>query len=72
MKGKSKWKKKDLLKKAMEYLEMGGDTYFYSLALNGYRKELVQDNFLGLTIGSVLLIVGFVYIVKFIKKKLMS
>lgn len=59
-------------KKAMEYLEMGGDTYFYSLALNGYRKELVQDNFLGLTIGSVLLIVGFVYIVKFIKKKLMS
>lgn len=59
-------------KKAMEYLEMGGDTYFYSLALNGYRKEFVQNNFLVLIISAVVLIVGFAYLVKFIKKKLIA
>ena len=59
-------------KKAMEYLEMGGDTYFYSLALNGYRKEFVQDNFVVLIVSAIVLIVGLVYLVKFIKKKILS
>lgn len=59
-------------KQAMQYLEMGGDTYFYSLALNGYRKEIVQQNFVILIVGAIVLIVGFVKLAGFLKKKLSS
>ena len=57
-------------KQAMEYLEKGGDTYFYSLALNGYRKEVVHDYFAYILGGGVLLIVGLSYGIKWIRKKL--
>lgn len=59
-------------KVAMEYLEKGGDRYFYSMALNGYRKEVVKDYFIYIVIGAVVLVVLFVISFKWIKKKLLS
>ncbi len=57
-------------KLAMEYLEKGGDTYFYSLALNEYRKEFVHDHFMVIVIGGVAAVVAFFFTIKWIRKKL--
>ncbi|MBO7217078.1 MAG: NHL repeat-containing protein [Clostridia bacterium] len=57
-------------KLAMDYLEEGGDTYFYSLALNEYRKEFVHDHFMLIVVGGVAAIVAVFYIIKWIRKKL--
>lgn len=57
---------------AMKYLEMGGDKYFYSMALNGYRKEIVREYFIFIVLGAVVLIVLFVFLFKWIRKKLLS
>ncbi len=57
-------------KLAMDYLEEGGDTYFYSLALNEYRKEFVHDHFMVIVVGGVAAIVAFFFIIKWIRKKL--
>ncbi len=57
-------------KLAMEYLKKGGDTYFYSLALNEYRKGFVHDHFMVIVIGGVAAVAAFIFIVKWIRKKL--
>ncbi len=57
-------------KLAMEYLRKGGDTYFYSLALNEYRKEFVHDHFMVIVIGGVAGIAALLFIIKWIRKKL--
>lgn len=59
-------------KTAMEYLEKGGDKYFYSMALNGYRKQIVKDNFILIVLGIVSLVVVSVLLFKWIRKKLLS
>lgn len=55
---------------AMEYLQQGGDTYFYSLAKQEYRKEVVDDYFVWLLFGGIAVCVGFVLLVKWIHRKL--
>ncbi len=59
-------------KLSMQYLKTGGDTYFYSLALNEYRKEFIQDHFAVLLCAAVAAVVLFVFAVKKIKKFLLS
>lgn len=67
--GRSKYHTGDY-KLAMEYLKEGGDTYFYSLALNEYRKEFVHDHFMLIVVGGIAAIVAFFFIIKWIRKKL--
>lgn len=55
---------------AMEYLEQGGDTYFYSLAKQEYRKEAVDDYFVWILVGGIALVVGVVFLIKWIRRKL--
>lgn len=57
-------------KLAMEYLEKGGDTYFYSLALNEYRKEFVQNHFVVLIVGGASALAIIIFIIRWIRKKL--
>ncbi len=59
-------------KLSMKYLKTGGDTYFYSLALNEYRKEFVKEHFAVLLFGIIIFVVLFVFAVKKIKKFLLS
>ena len=46
-------------KEAMEYFELGHDTYYYSKAYKGYRNEILEDNF-GLILGSIVLLTGII------------
>lgn len=55
---------------AMEYLEKGGDTYFYSLALGEYRKQFVHDHFMLIIIGGIAAVAAAVFLIKRIRKKL--
>ncbi len=55
---------------AMDYLEQGGDTYFYSLAKYEYRKEVVDAYFGWLLLGGVAVCVAAVFLFKWIHKKL--
>ncbi len=59
-------------KLSMKYLKDGGDTYFYSLALNEYRKEFIKDRFVFVLFGALIFIVLFVFAIKRIKKFLLS
>lgn len=59
-------------KLSMKYLKTGGDTYFYSLALNEFRKEFIQEHFAIILFSVIAFIVLFVFAVKRIKKKLLS
>ncbi len=55
---------------AMDYLEQGGDTYFYSLAKQEYRKEAVDDYFVWILFGGIALCVGLFFLIKWIRRKL--
>ena len=56
---------------AMTYLKNGDDRYFYSLAVQQYRREFVRKNLWWLFPLAVTLIVGFVWLLKGIKKAIL-
>ncbi len=55
---------------AMDYLEQGGDTYFYSLAKQEYRKKVVDEYFVWILFGGIAVCVGLVFLFKWIRRKL--
>ncbi len=61
---------KEQYKEALEYLEYGQDRIGYSIALQEYRKEYLRDNWLILLVSVVAVVVVFVSVLRFIKKKL--
>lgn len=57
---------------SMEYLKMGDDRYYYSMALTRYRREFLRENTIWLLPCSIGLIVGFVVILKKIYKAILK
>ena len=57
---------------AMQMLKRGNDKYFYSLTLKEYRKEFTRRYFLVLLFGTIAVISAFVWLCRWIHKKLLS
>lgn len=49
---------------SMEYLKMGDDRYYYSMALTRYRREFLRENTIWLLPCAIIAVVGIVLILK--------
>lgn len=59
-------------KDAMKYLKMGDDRYYYSMALQQYRREYISDNFWWIIILAIVVIILAVYLLKQLKKAIIK
>lgn len=59
-------------KEAMKNLKMGDDRFYYSMAIQRYRREYVRENFLWLVPLGLAAIVGFVLGVKYLKRAIIN
>lgn len=59
-------------KDAIEYLKIGDDRYYYSMAIQQYRREYMRDNFIWLFPLILFICFGFVAVIKYIKKKILQ
>jgi len=57
-------------RESLEYLKMGQDRRAYSLAYREFRKEFMGKNLQWVVLGVVIAMFAFVWIIKFIRKKL--
>ncbi|MBO5200157.1 MAG: hypothetical protein J6B93_02640 [Clostridia bacterium] len=59
-------------KEAMQYLKDGNDRYYYSMAVQQYRRDFVRDNFLVMVLVAALVVTGLVFAIKYLKKWLLK
>lgn len=57
---------------AMEYLKTGDDRYYYSMAVQQYRREYIRDNFAWLLPVVIAAVAAFIFLIKFTKKKIIE
>ncbi len=55
---------------AMEYLGKSNDRQSYSTALREYRKDFIRQNIIWLILGGIAVVVGFIWLIRFLKIKL--
>ncbi len=59
-------------KEAMENLKTGDDRFYYSMAVQRYRREYVRENFLWLVPVVLVAVVGFVLLIKWLKRAIIN
>lgn len=57
---------------AMEYLKTGDDRFYYSMAVQNFRREYVRENFLWLLPVCLIAVAAFVFGIKFLKKLIIN
>lgn len=59
-------------KEAMEYLKTGDDRFYYSMAVQNFRREYVRENFLWLVPVCIVVVLAFVFGMKYLKKAILN
>ncbi len=58
--------------KAMEYLKIGDDRFYYSMAVERYRREFLRENFIWLLPVTVVTLFVFVKLIKLLKRAIIN
>lgn len=59
-------------KDALEYLREGDDRYYYSLAMQEYRREFIRENWIWFIPLAIAAAAAFIFVWRFLKKWIAS